>query len=72
MAKSDTGYTGKQYKDRVKDSYPQAKHVPTTTGKQKMEIEHNVVAGAGMNAGANNPNAEARRRAKESPGNNGQ
>lgn len=63
---------GKGYGERLKGAYPQAKTVTSSTGKQKMSIEHDVVAGAGMNAGANNPNAEARRRAQMAPGNNGQ
>lgn len=57
---------------RVKASYPGVVAIPSTTGKQAYSIEHNVNAGAGMNPGQTNPNAKARRLAKEAPGNNGQ
>jgi hypothetical protein len=67
-AKKSPGEGGK----RVKSAYPQVKDNPDTTGRRSYSIEHNVVAGSAMNAGANNPNAEARSRAKAAPGNNGQ
>ena len=57
---------------RVKSAYPQVKDNPSTTGSRSYSIEHGVNAGSAMNPGANNPNAEARRRAKAAPGNNGQ